>query len=142
MAFNPNQLTFADGLNRIAKAVDKVGLSVSDRITTSRDPDVREAVIALKVTNVPSGFQKWQLPVSLSGASQMFLTAANPGASVPAHSHDEGNGIRFIISGSIIYDGKELTAGDWMFIPQGKKYSFQVGELGATMAYCYECCCG
>jgi hypothetical protein len=50
--------------------------------------------------------------------------------------------VRFIISGSIKYNGIELTAGDWMFVPKGEEYEFTVGPLGASMAYCYQCCCG
>ena len=46
------------------------------------------------------------------------------------------------MSGSIIYKGNELVAGDWMYIPQGVKYSFKVGPNGARMGYCYQCCCG
>jgi hypothetical protein len=31
---------------------------------------------------------------------------------------------------------KELSAGDWMFIPEGQPYSFEVGRVGAIV-----CCC-
>jgi hypothetical protein len=60
---------------------------------------------------------------------------------VPKHSHDEGDGIRIIMSGSIIYDGHELSGGDWMFIPKGVAYDFKVGPMGAALCYCYCCCC-
>jgi quercetin dioxygenase-like cupin family protein len=141
MSFNPNKMTFADGLKRIEKALATAEVKIKSRIITSRDADVGKAVQALEVSNVPAGFRKWQLPISLDKPSQMFLTTAAPGAEVGLHSHDEGDGVRFIVSGSIIYDGKELTAGDWMFIPKGEKYSMRVGHLGAVMAYCYSCCC-
>lgn len=60
---------------------------------------------------------------------------------MPNHSHDEGDGFRFIVSGSILFDGRELHAGDWMFIPKGKTYSFKVGRSGVGICYCYACCC-
>ena len=52
-----------------------------------------------------------------------------PGTEVPEHSHDEGDGFRYIVSGSIIYNGQELlAAGDWMFIPKGKKIRYHGGR--------------
>jgi hypothetical protein len=138
--FDPNQVTFDEGLKRIQAAVRKVGLH-ENRVLTSQDRQVVDAQSLLMVTNVPGGFTKWQLPVYLDKPSQMFVTLAAPNAEVPEHSHNEGAGIRFIAGGSIIYNGKELTAGDWMYIPAGARYSFKVGPLGATMCYCYCCCC-
>jgi len=139
--FNPNQVTFEQGVERIRAAVEKVGLDASG-ILTSRDKPVREAARLLAVKNVPDGgFHKWQLPVYLEEPSQLFITVAEPGAEAPEHSHDEGDGIRFIVSGSIHFDGKELTAGDWMYVPAKRRYSFKVGNLGAVMCYCYCCSC-
>jgi hypothetical protein len=139
--FNPNRLTFEQGLARIERAIEKAGLKLTGRIVTSRDPGMAKLREALRTSNEPGGFQKYQLPVALRCESQMFLTVAQPGAKAPRHSHKEGDGIRFIAAGSIIYEGKELTANDWMFIPAGKGYSFEVGPHGATMFYCYCCCC-
>lgn len=140
--FDPNQVTFDQGLERIATAGRRAGLQLDGkRIVTSRQPAARKAQQLLTVGNVPGGFTKWQLPVSLPGASQLFVTVAEPDARVAEHSHDEGDGVRFIAAGSIIHDGEELTAGDWMYIPAGARYSFDVGPLGATMCYCYCCCC-
>lgn len=140
--FNPNKLTFEEGVERIRAAAEKAGLDQTKEILTSRDEAVQEATRQLEVTNVPdSGFKKWQLPVFLDCRSQMFMTVAAPGIEAPEHSHDDGDGIRFIVSGSIHYNGQELTEGDWMFIPAGSRYSFQVGRFGACMCYCYCCCC-
>lgn len=140
--FNPNAVTFNEGLERIRRAADELGLDQTERVITSRDDVAQEAQRLLSVANVPdTGFTKWQLPVYLNRASQLFITVAEPRIAVPEHSHDEGDGIRFIVSGSIHYNDQELTAGDWMFIPAGTKYSFRVGDLGAMMCYCYCCCC-
>lgn len=139
--FDPNQLTFDEGLDRIRRGLKKAKVSLGKGILTSRDKDVQAASNALQVGNVPDGFQKWQLPIHLDSPSQLFISTAKANAKVPAHSHNDGDGIRFIIAGSIIYRGVELTAGDWMFIPKGTSYSFEVGKLGASMCYCYCCCC-
>ena len=139
--FDPNLLTFGDGLKRIARGNERAKLKLNGRILTSRDKDVERATDILQVDNIPDGFKKWQLPVYLDSPSQLFISTAAANTTVPEHAHRDGDGIRFIVAGSIIYNGVELTAGDWMFIPKGQKYSFQVGRLGATMCYCYCCCC-
>jgi hypothetical protein len=139
--FDPNAVTFDQGLERIRTAAKRLGFDQSAGVVTSRDPEMREAKDLLTVSNVPGGFHKWQLPVYLDRASQLFVTVADPNVEVPEHSHNEGDGIRFIVSGSIVHEGTELTSGDWMFIPQGAKYSFAVADRGAVMCYCYCCCC-
>ena len=139
--FKPNALTFAQGIERIKTANEKAGYRPTGRITTSKDKEVVVAQEALLVSNVPDGFKKWQLPVFLDKPSQLFVSIGTPDVEVPEHSHDEGDGFRYIVSGSIIYNGRELTAGDWMFIPAGQKYSMKIGERGALMCYCYCCCC-
>lgn len=140
MTFQPNRLSFADGLEMMMKAASKFGIE-RGKIVTSRDENVRKAVGELAVTNVPAGFSKWMLPVHLDGPSQLYLSFAGPGVEVGSHSHDEGDGIRFIISGSIEFDGKELSEGDWMFVPKKVPYTFKVGPRGAGFCYCYQCCC-
>src|SRR6266702_208639 len=134
--FKPTHIPYEDGIARINEALSKAGHQMDSRILTSRDR------VAVKLANLltadrglPHGFAKWQLPFYLSGG-QFFITVAQPGAKAGEHSHDE-DGVRFITSGSIYYDGIELNAGDWMFIPKGKPYGFTVGPLGATMCYCY-----
>lgn len=140
-AFKPNAMTFKEGVERLTAAAEKIGFDWQTRITTSRDPNAKSAVSLLRVANVPAGFTKFQLPVFMRQPSQLFVSVGVPDTDVPEHSHDEGDGFRYIVAGSIIYDGKELAAGDWMYIPARKRYAFKVGPYGATMLYCYECCC-
>ena len=139
--FDPNRMTFDQGIDRLKGALSETGLQTGDRVLTSRDEPVRAAVKALTVDNVPDGFRKWQLPVYLSSPSQLYITVAEPEARAETHAHDGGDGIRFIVSGSIKYGDQELVAGDWMFVPAGKEYAFDVGEFGAVMCYCYCCSC-
>lgn len=137
--FQPVHSTYDEGINRVKKALEQVGIELGSRILTSRDADVVKACNLLTVDQLPKGFTKWQLPFFVGGG-QFFFTTAEPGASVGEHSHPN-DGVRFIIGGSIFYDGIELNAGDWMFLPKEKSYSFKVGPMGAMMCYCYECCC-
>lgn len=139
MAFKTNFITFDQGAERVAMAVKKLGIDLS-KVVTSRDAGVKTRQEALEVTGLPEGFKKWQLPIVLDRA-QLFYSEAGPNIAVPEHSHDEGAGVRLILSGSIIYNGKELSAGDWMYIPKGVKYSFLTGAAGVGQFYCYACCC-
>lgn len=139
--FNPNLMTFLEGEEKIKEARKEANLKSDNKIITSKDKHAIAAVNLLSVDNVPGGFKKWQLPFVL-GKSQLFISIGSPDTKVPEHSHDEGDGIRFIMSGSIYYNGIQLTGGDWMFIPKGAKYSMTVGPLGVSMCYCYCCCCG
>lgn len=139
--FEPKHIDFADGKLRIQEALGKVGHKMNSRILTSRD---REAVALCNLLGVsheqlPTGFTKWQLPFYLEGG-QFFITNATPSSEVNEHSHDQ-DGVRFITSGSVYFDGIELNPGDWMYIPKDKRYSLKVGPLGASMCYCYCCCC-
>ncbi len=139
--FNPKEhLTFKQGAEKVSNAVKKADIDFRSRIFTSRDDESILLANLLQVQEVPDGFKKWQLPIVM-GPSQLFISVSKPDVKVPEHSHDEGDGIRFIMSGSVYFNGQELTAGDWMFIPAGKAYEMQVGPLGALMCYCYCCCC-
>jgi len=138
--FKPTHIPFDAGIERIHDALSKVGHKLGSRILTSRDREAVKLCNLLAVDVGAKGFVKWQLPFFLGGG-QFFITVAQPGASVGDHSHDN-DGVRLIMSGSIYYDGIELNSGDWMYVPQGKKYSFTVGPHGAIMGYCYQCCCG
>jgi hypothetical protein len=153
MKFNPNKLTRADGVKRIDSALAEAGIKIGEKIVTSRDKDMLTLRENLSVTNVPDGFQKYQLPLVLrcvekatatgtdEDGVQFFVTIGQPNVEVETHSHNEGSGLRMIAGGSIIYKDQELTAGDWMYIPKGAPYQFQVGPQGAIICYCYCCCC-
>lgn len=139
--FNPNKLTFEAGLKRIQQASEKAGIKLERRILTSKDSEVAELTRALKVDNVPEGITKWQLPVHMESATQMFVSIAEPNTKVPLHAHRDGDSLRFIVSGSINFNGQELTAGDWMYVPAGHKYSFEAGRIRVIIICCYACCC-
>lgn len=139
--FKPKEhLSFKQGAEKVTNALKEAKVDIRSKIFTSRDAEAVALVNLLKVEEVPDGFKKWQLPIVLE-ESQLFISVGQPDINVPEHSHDEGDGIRFIMAGSVFYDGQELTAGDWMFIPKGKRYSMKTGPFGAMMCYCYCCCC-
>jgi hypothetical protein len=136
--FIPNRLNFQQGLERIDKAVHAAGFRPDSQVWTSKDNAVMNVLKKLEVTNVPAGFEKYQLPFHLEGA-QLFISKSKSGSKVEKHSHD-GDGIRFIISGKLKYKDQILESGDWMFIPKGINYEFEVTE-DLMACYCYCCCC-
>lgn len=136
--FQPNRLKVEACARRVRDALKKADFDMDRQIVTSRDRAGIQLKKLLSTSNIPAGFTKWQLPIDFARCF-VFISVASPNVRVPEHSHDEGSGIRFIAAGSIIYHGQELTAGDWMYIPRGRRYSFEVGPFGATMFYCYQC---
>jgi hypothetical protein len=140
MSFDPNQLTLKEGLHLVKEIQADLRLD-SSKIFTSRQAGNLYANKKALVTNVPNGFNKVILPFSTSKEATFYLSSGAPNAKVPKHSHEEGEGIRFIVSGSIIFEGQELSEGDWMYMPAKAPYEFTVGPRGVTMCYCYCCCC-
>jgi len=134
-------MTFAQGVQRVEAACKASGLDLAKDIVTSKDTAVKKTIGNLTVKNIPGGFSKFQLPVIFDGPTQTYMSFGAPNTVVPLHSHDEGAGLRVIMFGSILFKGQELTSGDWMYIPAGKKYEFEVGPMGVGVFYCYRCCC-
>jgi hypothetical protein len=108
------------------------------KIVTSRDPSVVAMLDALETKAMPSGFIQHQLPILLPGDGAMyFITRGQANAKFPKHSHDRDDGLRVILDGSLIYDGVELFAGDWFYVPRGCAYEFQVGKNGCSVFHAY-----
>jgi hypothetical protein len=140
MAFNPNQRSLAACIEDIVASKRRLGIT-GEQIYTSKDHNIWEDQ-GSSCTNVPGGFNKIILPFNTDGPATFYISSGAPNTRVPQHSHDEGAGIRVILSGSIVYKGVELVQGDWMYMPARARYEFVVGPMGVTMFYCYQCCCG
>lgn len=114
-------------------------------VVTSFDKSVELAKTELRVeTPFSNNIVKWQLP--LFWGLKFHMTHFPPHTVVHSHKHpdipffhEEGpaGGLRIIISGKIIFEGKEFLPGDWFFVPNGIPYSFRAGEEGADEAYGY-----
>jgi hypothetical protein len=126
------------GSRRVRAALKKHGIIVKDRVITSRDLGMHEARHELGRRDMPPGIRSWQLPVFLENCPVFFfLTAAEPGAVVPSHSHQRDL-FRIVLSGAIITNGMELKLGDWMFVPSGIPYSYAASlNPGAITMHCY-----
>jgi len=126
------------GKTRIREALERHNIRIGDdRVVTSRDPGMDDVRYALMRPGLPPGFIQWQLPIKLTGETFFFTTVCEPGAVVPTHSHKRDL-FRIVVSGSIITNGIELKAGDWMFVPAGVEYSFSAAlNPGAIINHCY-----
>ena len=127
----------ARGIRNIEEALEAVGLSANE-IITSKHPAVRLLRERLRSTLMPNGFEQHQLPILLFGEDVLcFITTGLPNAEFPEHRHLQNDGIRVVVSGSIVFQGTELTPGDWMFVPRGTSYSFTAGKGGCTLFHNY-----
>jgi hypothetical protein len=140
MAFNPNETTLKEGLERVRQVQTELGLDTS-KIFTSKDAGDLYNNPKTLVTNIPNGFTKIMLPISTTKEATFYISAGAPNTHVPRHSHNEGEGIRFIVAGSILYKAQELSEADWMYVPANASYEFKVGPRGVVMCYCYCCSC-
>lgn len=138
--FNPNSKSLAACIAQLEEFRKARGLDEKAIITSLDLPDIWRTK-ELAVSNVPGGFNKIILPFFTDGPATFYISSAGPYVEVPRHSHDEGPGIRVIMSGSITYKDRELEAGGWMYLKAGAPYEFKVGPRGVSMFYCYQCCC-
>ena len=129
------------GVLRVKQALKRLKITVGDRIVTSRDPDMLKITEELRRTTLPDGFEQWQLPIILGGASSRpvmsFITIGRPGAALPRHRHKNDCLLRIILSGSILFNDLELIPGDWMHVPTGMPYAFKAGRLGCVVMHLY-----
>ncbi|MEW7847260.1 hypothetical protein AB2N08_01045 [Massilia aurea] len=98
--------------------------------------------ISEHVAEQVDGVDHWFLPFaplmpsneSKDGRYFAWISTLTPNTVIPSHSHtmEKLGDMKVVISGSIFHDDEELTAGDWLWIPAGEKYTFTVGSKGAT----------
>ena len=128
------------GVLRVKKVLAGLGVTFGKEIITSRDDVIVKAKEKLYRDTMPPGFEQWQMPVLLGGGNRPvmpFITVGSPNAKVPEHTHRNDALLRLVISGSIIYQQRELIPGDWMYIPAKFKYSFRAGPLGCVVMHMY-----
>jgi hypothetical protein len=140
-AWEPAGASFESGEPYFRKVLRDAGLDITSKVFTSRHPAAKRAMKSLRLSNVPAGFRKWQLPFALKTPTNFYITEGQPRAVVRKHVHAFGAGFRFILSGTIRVGGQSLKAGDWFFVPEGQAYSYTVGSRGVELMAGYECCC-
>ena len=129
---------------------DAIGLSsavASGTFVTSRDPRVTAEPVSLGQLEqhvetgegVTHGFFPFapRMPLTNAGDGRFFAWLARiaPDTKIPHHTHDLEKlaDYKLVISGSIFGNGRELTAGDWIWASAGESYNFTAGEQGALL---------
>jgi hypothetical protein len=128
-----------NGVRFVFDALRDYPIKDNKTIVTSRDPGMREVQDRLRRRDMPEGVEKWQLPIIIGGQRPafMFITVCHPSAIVPKHSHLDDTITRVIMSGSVFLGDKELTQGDWFFVPPKVPYSYSAGMFGAVILHIY-----
>lgn len=121
----------------------KDGYDLDKDIITSRDKFSKKLRTMLHCDNALEGFSRSRLPFFFQGDGvNFYLSTGVPNTKVATHSHKHGPVVRFILEGSITFRKQELSTGDWIYLPAGKRYTFTTGTRGASFILGYECCCG
>ncbi|MFM9607359.1 hypothetical protein ACKI18_01390 [Streptomyces niveiscabiei] len=122
---------------------EKALIEGADRgLLCSRDPGplaVRAALRDLIPADFP-GVTRWFLPIApkmpMAGAGRFvaYTTSLAPGATVSAAGPvRSAYALKVVLSGSVSCEGRRLTAGDWLWIPEGRACSFTAETLGAAV---------
>lgn len=139
--WTPGGTSFEAGEAYFKRSLREAGLDPDEGVFTSRDAPARKAIERLRVSSVPPGFKKWQLPFASYQPSNFYMTVGKPNALVESHAHEHGAGFRVILTGSLTLGGKKLGMGDWFYVPKGLPYAYKVGREGVQLMAGYECCC-
>ncbi|KAH7305249.1 hypothetical protein B0I35DRAFT_414034 [Stachybotrys elegans] len=130
----PNKLvdgTFITSRDPSIKAMD-VKLTHLDRhFETAQDGGVSHKAFPF----APRLFHAATKPNAEEGRFWAWLANIAPGTDVTPHFHESENlaDVKLVVSGSIMANGRELTAGDWFWAPCEGAYSFTAGERGALI---------
>jgi hypothetical protein len=114
---------------------------VTPKVVSSLDESTREAQSVLPLaTPFGSGIQKYELPIDMLPI-RVAKTVFPPGSIVTRHVHpphseeSPGGGVRIIVSGYVLFEGRRYEAGDWFFVPNGTPYDFSTDPSGVTIVF-------
>jgi mannose-6-phosphate isomerase-like protein (cupin superfamily) len=112
-------------LELVLAALDQV--SISEVISSK---DARLSAQTSQLAKLADDARRWQPPFGGDADLLTSVTVAGPGADIGPTLHLDGDAVRFVLSGSVWFRGKELGPGDWLLIPAGTGYRLRVGYRG------------
>ena len=112
-------------LELVLGALDEVSIS---EVVSSKDE--RLAPFAGQLARLAEDARRWQPPFSGDDDLLTSVTVAGPGADIGPTLHLDGDAVRFVLSGSVWFRGKELGPGDWILVPAEAGYRLRVGYRG------------
>ncbi len=92
--------------------------------------DARLARFSTELGRLAEDARRWQPPFSGDEDLLTSVTVAGPGANIGPTLHLDGDAVRFVLSGSVWFRGRELEPGDWLLVPAGAGYRLRVGYRG------------
>jgi hypothetical protein len=111
------------------------------KVMSSLDESTSDAQAALRLaTPFGSGILKYELPIDMLPI-RVAKTVFSPGSVVTRHVHpphsDEspGGGVRIVVSGHVLFEGRRYHAGDWFFVPNGTAYEFTTSPDEVTIVF-------
>lgn len=114
-------------LIRLELVLGALGGSIRE-VVSSRDP--RLARFAGELGRLADEARRWEPPFSGDEDLLTSVTVAGPGSDIGPTVHLDGDAVRFVLSGSVWFRGKELGPGEWLLIPAGAGYRLRVGYRG------------
>lgn len=115
-------------LIRLELVLGALGGGSIREVVSSKDP--RLARFAGELGRLAEEARRWEPPFSGDEDLLTSVTVAGPEADIGPTMHLDGDAVRFVLSGSVLFRGKELGPGDWLLIPAGKGYRLRVGYRG------------
>ena len=115
-------------LIRLELVLGALGEDSISEVVSSKD--VRLAPFAGELGRLAEEARQWQPPFSSDDDLLTSVTVAGPGADIGPTLHLDGDAVRFVLSGSVWFGGKELGPGDWLVVPAGAGYRLRVGFRG------------
>lgn len=115
-------------LIRLELVLGALGGGPMREVVSSRD--VRLARFGGHLARLADEVQRWHPPFSGDDELLASVTVAGPGSDIGPTLHLDGDAVRFVLSGSVRFQGRELESGDWLLIPAGAGYRLRVGYRG------------
>jgi hypothetical protein len=126
-----------EGYNRAelrARGITPKVISSLDQSTSASQQTLRLA------TPFGSGIEKYELPIDMLPI-RVAKTVFAPGSVVTRHVHpphseeSPGGGVRIVVSGYVLFEGRRHGPGDWFFTPNGSPYEFSTDPDGVTIVF-------
>lgn len=110
-------------------------------VVSSLDQTTTESQSSLRVAApFGKGVEKYELPIDMLPI-RVAKTIFAPGSVVARHVHpphseeSPGGGVRIVVSGYVLFEGRRHGPGDWFFVPNGTPYEFSTDPIGPTILF-------
>ncbi|MEJ1409100.1 MAG: cupin domain-containing protein [Candidatus Sedimenticola sp. (ex Thyasira tokunagai)] len=118
---------------------DFVNPKTSNEIVSNKTFDKGDWNEVCMMRKAFSGTKRRVLPIDFRDFCMLVVSEVEPNTTVPKHVHKEGIA-RYIISGSLVLNGEEYKAGDWILVPEDTPYEIFTEEGYTAIAGYLQAC--